>query len=231
MNKKKARSGILGISALLFLTVLLAGGTYGWLKQEAEVNNELASHTTEVTIEEKETEFQVENNTTQDKHAALKNSGSSAVLLRIACAETWEAKGEGGSVYLLSNQVGGIDVAEKNWTDLGVENDELWFEGKDGWFYFKKILLPGETTGDILESVTFPSFTGDYEIYGGAEYHLVFRAEVVQASTTAGTLNAAEVNADAARTVFGMTVSVDPGGSGVTWSSAAPRNSGEGNSR
>ncbi len=75
MNKKKARSGILGISALLFLTVLLAGGTYGWLKQEAEVNNELASHTTEVTIEEKETEFQVESNTTQDKHAALKNSG------------------------------------------------------------------------------------------------------------------------------------------------------------
>ena len=34
MNKKKARSGILGISALLFLTVLLAGGTYGWSRKQ-----------------------------------------------------------------------------------------------------------------------------------------------------------------------------------------------------
>ena len=70
----------------------------------------------------------------------------------------------------------------------------------------------------MLASVTFPEYLNPaYTDYQGADYTLYFKSEVVQLSDGPGTLNSAEVNADATSTLFGMKAAVDGQGN-VTWS-------------
>ena len=224
MNKKTGKKLIRTITILLLFSVFLIGGVYSWMRQSAEVTNEMNSHTTRVSIEEPETEFEVKSNFTQDKHVAFRNEGDSAVFLRVAYTETWEKGDENEEKLMLPDQTGGQDVAVKNWTSQGLYEEDYWFDGGDGWFYYKRVLQPGQSTEQILESVTFPEFTGAYKEYEDADYHLFFQVEAVQASVSKGTLNAAEVNADATWSTFGMTAELGADRSQVIWSREAPGN-------
>lgn len=223
MNQKRIKIRKWLISVLLLLTVFLCGSTYSWIRQDATVKNHLTSHTTDITVMEEETDFKAGSGTTQDKHVSFLNSGDSAVFLRTTYAEYWEKKTAGENVTrLLANQQDKNDVAIKNWSDKGFYNENLWFDGGDGWFYYKKILPAGAETEQVLQSVTFPEFTGEYAAYKGADYHLYFKAEVVQASLEESTLNASSVNADATWSIFEMTAYVCPDNIQVIWSQTDP---------
>ena len=109
----------------------------------------------------------------------------------------------------------GKDVATKNWINGFGQSGGNWTDGGDGWYYYNKILKPGAATEDILESVTFPDYSGKYKEYEGADYQLYFRMELLQASDSQSTLNSAEVNKNASQTVFGKEATV--AGETVNW--------------
>lgn len=152
---------------------------------------------------------------TVEKKVAFKNDSTSAAFLRVAYAETWKKQSNDEDALLLNNQVNETDVAIKNWENGFAKNSNLWQYGGDGWFYYKRILKPGEMTDEILESVTFPEYSGDYEDYKEAEYQLYFRMELLQASDSQSTLNRDEVNQKASSMVFGKEAVVN--GEIVNW--------------
>lgn len=149
------------------------------------------------------------------KDVKFENTGSAAAFLRVAYSESWEYMSDDEDMRLLSNTVNGSDVAVKNWTG-GFADGSMWERDDDGWYYYKKLLQPGEKTDSVLKSVTFPSYEGELKEYARADYRLYFRMELLQASDSSSTLNSDEVNSDASQNVFGKEATVDAQGN-VTW--------------
>ena len=209
MQKKiKTRVLIAGCLALLLITATFAI----WSGRILHTNELKADHTSAKVEETFEQDAKPSG--TVVKKVAFKNESSNAAFLRVSYAETWE-KEDGDNKVLLNNQVKGVDVATKNWKDGFGSNNGNWYAGSDGWFYYTKILEPGSSTQEILESVKFPEYSGDYAEYKDADYQLYFRMELLQVSDSQSTLNSSEVNEKASTTVFGKKAKVD--GENVSW--------------
>lgn len=149
------------------------------------------------------------------KDVRFENSGSAAAFLRVSYAESWEYVSDDSGRILLGNTVNGGEVAEKKWSG-GFADGSLWEKDDDGWYYYKKLLGPGEKTEPVLRSVTFPSYEGQLQEYALADYGLYFRMELLQASDSSDALNSNEVNGDAGKTIFGREAVVDTQGN-VIW--------------
>lgn len=174
------------------LAVGMIGSTFAFWKGEVQVENELTADTVDVEIDE---EFPQDPSTTGtvNKEVRFTNTGSSEVFLRVACVEYWEKEADGETV-LLPNQVNvennWIDVVTKNWNNGGLQNGKDWEKGADGWYYYKNILAPGESTSNILKSVTFPEYSEEaFKDYRDADYHLYFKTEAVQCTPDDNDLN------------------------------------------
>lgn len=207
-KRKKLMVFILGCMALLLIGSSLAI----WSGKLQQVN-ELKADTMSAKIEETFVQG-AEPTGTVTKQVSFKNDSSCSTFLRVSYAETWETT-EGSEQKLLNNQINGIDVAKKNWLNGFGENSDLWQDGGDGWYYYKWVLQPDAQTETILESVTFPDYTGEYKAYQDADYQLYFRMELLQASDSQSTLNSSEVNKNASQSVFGKTAVVT--GDTVSW--------------
>lgn len=195
------------------LALLLIALVFAFWSGKVEHTNVLKADVMKAGIEETFKQGTAPSGTVQ-KEVSFRNDSSCAAFLRVSCAETWE-KTEGESKVLLNNQLNGKDVADKNWANGFGQNSDLWQDGGDGWFYYRKVLKPGSQTEKILESITFPEYTGDYQAYKGADYQLYFRMELLQNSDSQSTLNRNEVNQKATKTVFGKEASVN--GENVSW--------------
>ena len=204
------------IMLLLFgcLALLLIGSSFAFWSGKMEHTNKLKADTMNAEIQEEFNSETAKTSGTVPKEVTFKNDSSSASFLRVSYGETWE-KTEDGEKILLNNQVNGTDVATKNWKNGFAKNSALWTDGGDGWFYYNKILKPGTETEKILESVTFPEYSGEYKDYEDANYQLYFRMELLQASDSQSTLNSDEVNKKASQTVFGKEATVS--GTTVSW--------------
>lgn len=230
--KKLKIKAILPVAAALAIAAI--GTTFALGKWEFGITNELTMHTTDVKVEE---EFDLEN-PAEKKEVWFENDGESAVFLRVTYAEAWEKpgkEGEADTLFLLPNQIDGKEVAVKHWTDSWPESENgkdssLWMDGGDGWYYYRKVLLPkktGETdetdktgqTDNILTHVTFRTDLPEYESMGykDADYHLYFKAEAVQCSDGESTINSKEVNKNATRELFGKEAEIDSDGETVIW--------------
>lgn len=197
------------------LAVGIIGSTFAFWKGEVKVENELTADTVDVDIDENFPDPSTDGSVT--KEVKFTNTGSSEVFLRVACVEYWE-KTVNDETVLLPNQVtvqdALINVATKAWNDGGLNNEENWVKGNDGWYYYKKILAPGESTPQILDSVSFPNYEQDpYKDYKDADYHLYFKTEVVQCTPDDNNLNK-----KATEEIFRYTGQVDDeDGTTVTW--------------
>lgn len=194
--------------------LLLMGSSFAFWSGKIEHTNVLQADKINAKITETFDSDAAEPSGTVQKEVAFKNNSSNASFLRVSYGETWETT-ENGKTFLLNNQVNGVDVAEKKWLNGFAENSDLWTKDDDGWYYYNRVLKPGAETEKILESVTFPDHSGDYEEYKGADYQLYFRMELLQVSDSQSTLNSAEVNQKASQTVFGKTATVN--GTTVSW--------------
>lgn len=201
---KKMRLFVLGCMALL-----LIHSSFAYWSGEIRHTNKLTADVMNAKIVETFTQGAAPEGTVTKK-VSFQNESSSAAFLRVAYSETWK-KTEGDESSLLNNQIGGHSVAEKHWQNGFAQDSDLWQDGQDGWFYYKRILLPNASTDPVLESVTFPTYSGVYEAYADAEYQLYFRMELLQASDSLSTLNSAQVNAKASQTIFGKTAAVSNG--------------------
>lgn len=226
-----------GTKAILLIAAFMAaaaiGATFAWQTWNLDMTNVLTAHNTEVHIEES---FDPE---TGDKHVWFKNTGTSSVFLRISFTEFWKAEDKRGKDQenntdlpyfpptVLSNTIGGQEIAIKyrgdspdaeerwraQWTD-----GETWWDGGDGWFYYKRVLRAGESTKEILTKVLFnETLLEENTLYKTAHYQLYFKAEAVQCSDGSNTLNSDEVNEDATKKLFGKIAKVGDDGITVTW--------------
>lgn len=195
------------------MSLLLIGASFAYWIGLIGHTNKLTADVMQVKIVEDFVQG-ADTNGTVEKKVSFKNDSSCAAFLRVSYAETWREI-DGENAVLLNNQKEGNDVATKNWTEEWSGKVSLWQDGGDGWFYYKKVLLPESETDPILESVSFPQYTEGYEEYSDASYELYFRAELLQISDSQSTLNSEEVNKKASETVFGKEAIVN--GEQVTW--------------
>ena len=133
------------------------------------------------------------------------------VLLRISYNESWTKiveDDESGEVYELhqDNETSDGSIVQKDWTDEFLDNFETpetdYDTDSDGWYYYNKILAPGESV-QILERIIEPihESTKDYKDY---EYHLTFNMEAIQATD------------DAVRSIWNLEPQLSPSGD-VDW--------------
>ena len=128
------------------------------------------------------------------KRVWFENTGRADVFLRVSYGDYWSMP-DGSNVTQLSNYVGKQEVATKSWTAhwcTGATPE--WVDGKDGWFYYTKVLQTGQITEDILSAVKFNDV--DDIRYQSSSYDLVFQMELVQASDDP------EVSRDAINEIF-----------------------------
>lgn len=194
LNKLKVKA-ILPAAALIAAAAI--GTTFAWQQWDLSVENQLKAHDTKVVVNE---EF----NNEVKENVSFTNNGSSSVFLRVAYSEYWEKNG-----LILSNvDEDGNSIAQKEWSDAWTEGDACaWTHCTDGWSYYNRSLRAGESTGTILKKASANSENLPAE-YEGAQYHLYFKAEVVQCSDGSNTLNCDKVNEDAIKEVFAKNVTV-----------------------
>lgn len=195
--KKIRVKAILPAAALLAAAAI--GTTFAWQEWDLSVTNEMKSHTTGVTVVERFEPWDY-------KEVQFENTGTSSVFLRVSYTEHWQLP----DGQILSNKDSqGREVAIKDW------NWKDWDGKNDGWYYYKKVLKPGEKTQPVLTKVTYNE-NADKQ-YKDAQYYLYFKAEVVQCSDGGNTLNSDEVNADATKALFGRVGQVVDADGTVRW--------------
>lgn len=110
-----------------------------------------------------------------DKIVSVTNDGDNAIWVRVKLDRSLILAGES---------------PEGDFSVLGLDlNDEDWTEGEDGWFYYNRILAPGETTEDLFTAVTFPASLGND--YMNARVEIDVLAQGVQSQNNGVTVQEA----------------------------------------
>ena len=185
---------LLILSVLAICVAMLAGGTLAFFTSEDKAHNVITTGGVEITLQEwadeaKTTPFKdltgVMPNTTVTKiaeirqhirrpHAEIKNTGASDAWVRVKVEKNIKLQGDGtpdtGLVELKLNTV--------DWTE------------KDGYYYYNKILKPGEITAPVFTSVSFAADMGDE--YQDATATVDVFAQAVQTANNGDTVMTAQ---------------------------------------
>ena len=146
---------ILSLAAICL--AITAIGTLAYFTSEGTAHNVITTGGVEITVQEwadveKTKPFEdltgVMPNTTVTKIAEIKNTGASDAWVRVKVEKNIKLQGEGtpdtGLVELTLNTT--------DWTE------------KDGYYYYKEALKPGEVTAPIFTAVTFkPDMGNEYQ--------------------------------------------------------------------
>ena len=148
---------LLILSVLAICLAILAAGTFAYFTSEDTAHNVITTGGVKIAVQEwaddeKTTPFEdltgVMPNTTVTKIAEIKNTGASDAWVRVRVEKNIKLQGEGtpdtGLVELTLNTT--------DWTE------------KDGYYYYKEALKPGEVTAPIFTAVTFkPEMGNEYQ--------------------------------------------------------------------
>ena len=199
--KSKGVKAKLVVVTGLILAITVLGATYAFKSHENQLTNLLKAHKVSGKIIENggspgteagEEEFTLTPGSNVTKEVQFENTGDTAVFLRVAYAEMWTAQ----DGKLLTHDP---SYATPNWaTAWGSE----WSDGGDGWYYYNKILKAGDTTDEVLSSVSFLNTPALPTEYAQGNYQLTFAMEMVQCS------NEELVNTDALSKTFGKTATI-----------------------
>ena len=145
---------LLILSVLAICIATLAAGTLAYFTSEGKAHNVITTGGVEIAVQEwadedKTKPFEnltgVMPNTTVTKIAEIKNTGASDAWVRVKVEKNIKLQGEGtpdtGLVELTLNTT--------DWTE------------KDGYYYYKEALKPGEVTTPIFTTVTFDANMGN----------------------------------------------------------------------
>lgn len=150
------------VGALLLALSLAAGGTLAWLAVATpQVTNAFTPGTVDVTIDE---DFK-ENDSEKKDVKVTNNNGSVTAYIRVAVIPTWE------------DEIGDIVAQSASLKDLNITwGDKVnWFEGTDGYYYYKSPVVPGESTNILIGSASVKTANG-YRM------NLQILAEAIQAT-------------------------------------------------
>ena len=148
---------LLILSVLAICIATLAAGTLAYFTSEGKAHNVITTGGVKIAVQEwadenKQTPFEnlegIMPGMTVTKIAEIKNTGASDAWVRVKVEKSIKLKGEGtpdtGLVELALNTA--------DWTE------------KDGYYYYTKVLKPGEVTAPIFTAVTFkPDMGNEYQ--------------------------------------------------------------------
>lgn len=172
MNNKKM---IWVLPLLLFVSGV--GTVLAYYLNSVTISNKFNTMTYDVEIKER---FENKFGTKEVEFVNKEKDTSVGVALRVRYNELWSNVNENGVVSVLSNKIGNINVVDKEWTNDFL-ND---FDYIDGWYYYKKILKPGESV-KILNSISKNSILSSHTEYNEYDYELTFNFESIQATKKA----------------------------------------------
>jgi len=114
---------------------------------------------------------------TVSKDVSMKNNGTMDAVVRIKLDPSWDPAADSQSNPLLTDAVTitfGPTFAQ-DWTLLG------------GWYYYNKILKPGESTSLLVDALKLQAVSNDLHAadYSGAAYNLNIKSESLQAAAAA----------------------------------------------
>ena len=148
---------LLILSVLAICVAILAAGSLAYFTSEGKAHNVITTGGVEIAVQEwadedKQTPFEdlegIMPGMTVTKIAEIKNTGASDAWVRVKVEKNIQLQGEGtpdtGLVELTLNTA--------DWTE------------KDGYYYYTKVLKPGEVTAPIFTAVTFkPDMGNEYQ--------------------------------------------------------------------
>ena len=146
---------ILSLAAICL--AITAIGTLAYFTSEGTAHNVITTGGVEIAVQEwadveKTKPFEdltgVMPNTTVTKIAEVKNTGASDAWVRVKVEKAIKLTGDGiPDVSMVQ-----LDVNTTDWTE------------KDGYYYYTKVLKPGEVTAPIFTAVTFkPDMGNEYQ--------------------------------------------------------------------
>ena len=164
------------IFILLISTIILTGATIAFFSARESFGNKFKVKAFDISIEEPDFEGEF-----GAKTVNIVNKDSTDIILRISINEIW-SKNINDELVMLSNKVNGQEVVEKtrgiNWEDF--------VDGKDGWYYYKKLLKAGEKI-EVLKRIEINNTLNEeikkeYESY---DYELSYNYEGIQGTKEA----------------------------------------------
>lgn len=180
--KRISKTSLLIVVLFLFTLSVAIGiitRTFALYKQDAAAENYLYSKNLEVNLID---QFDASGLTlpgdTLNKDVYMKNLGEVPAVVRIKLSPTWlPASDEAGRLR---------DVAKVEIT-YGATQTTDWVLKPDGWYYYTKILMPGQQTTYLVESLKFLAVSNDTHAtdYSEATYTLNVDAQSIQAISVA----------------------------------------------
>lgn len=191
MKRSKKRWGMFlaGITG-----IAVVGAAWAYFSNTATIDNKLKTEDGygSKTIEEFTPNQSVEPGSEITKKISTTNTGAYDLVVRVKMDESWSRQNldfisfasssaqfntvaKVGTVYT-ATQAGGVpgETDGKTAGDDSVMYKNLdltnWMAGGDGYWYYKKLLKPGENTGDLLKSLVLATNT-DMGKYTAAEYY------------------------------------------------------------
>lgn len=178
-----------GLVALALVVAVVGAGTMMWFVGGDSVQNAMALGRQSVIVTETfKPVDQVYPGDSVTKEVNFTNEGDMQSLFRVKYDEYWTAA-DGNTLSntfwdAASSSV--LDAMIKNWNAAnGFANTSLWIDGGDGYYYYSKVINPGETTDPVLDSLKLnenllaSSMMIDYT---KAQYNLSFSVDSIAAS-------------------------------------------------
>ena len=97
-------------------------------------------------------------------------------MIRVAVEPRWEDKD--GNPYL--GDINCVEFEFSNVTD-NINTKGSWYKANDGYYYYTSVVMPGESTNDIIKSIKLKDSVTDKEkeAFDGKELKAVVRAEAI----------------------------------------------------
>ena len=148
---------LLILSVLAICIATLAAGTLAYFASEGRAHNVITTGGVEIAVQEwadenKQTPFEdlegIMPGMTVTKIAEIKNTGASDAWIRVLITKNIQLAGDGTPNTALVE----LELNIADWTE------------KDGYYYYKEALKPGEVTAPIFTAVTFkPEMGNEYQ--------------------------------------------------------------------
>ncbi|MBP1042822.1 hypothetical protein I6N95_17535 [Vagococcus sp. BWB3-3] len=186
-KKKKKKINLLIVVAVfvIFLGISLLGYkgyTYSIERHSEMKTNDFSIGDLKVQVVE---EFTPVTETTIDKpytkKVTAKNNGELPAFVRIlAFPEVLSKEDDDGVNVSLPARIG-TEILLLDSSDNPIADTADWVDGEDGYYYYLKALLPGETTAPLFEKVKLSDHVKDYvdNWYEGASLTIDVRAESI----------------------------------------------------
>lgn len=170
---------ILLVTAVVICLAIAATGTLAYFTAEDMAHNVITSGGVEIAVQEwadenKQTPFEdlegIMPGMTVTKIAEIKNTGASDAWIRVLITKNIQLAGDGTPNTALVE----LTLNTTDWTE------------KDGYYYYKEALKPGEVTAPIFTAVTFKPEMGNE--YQNATATVDVSAQAVQTANNGSTV-------------------------------------------